>query len=138
MPCVDGLDGRLVGSGEVAEVHHLRLVEQFPPVQVAPVVGRELAEERMRRVDGRPCGVWRAHLKPARVPEHGQVGLLHVVAKAHLSGRRYQHAPPFPQCGHGPGVERVGHKYALGLGHVLLGRINPKLPAVLYTLPNIV
>ena len=45
MPCVDGLDGRLVVLREVLKVHHLSLVQQLPPIQIAPVIGGEAVSE---------------------------------------------------------------------------------------------
>ena len=65
MPGVDGLDGRLIVRRQLHEVHDLRPVEQFPPVEVGPVVGGEaVGEQGVRRVDIGAGGVGRPHLEP--------------------------------------------------------------------------
>lgn len=64
MPCVDGLDRWLIGGRQLGEVHHLCLVEQFPPVEVRPVVGWEFLEERMLCINISTGGVRWTHLEP--------------------------------------------------------------------------
>ena len=84
MPCVDGLNGRLVFGGKFSEVHHLRAVDEFPPVEVLPVVGGEVGKHGMVFLYIGAGGVRRSHLKPAGVPEDRHVGVAHVVAVAHF------------------------------------------------------
>ncbi len=92
VPGIYRLDCRLIILRELAEIHHLRLVQQFPPVQVCPVIRREISEEWMSLVDGSTRGMRRTHLKPTGVPEHRQIGLLHIFAPIfYLSGSQKQH-----------------------------------------------
>ena len=88
MPRIDRLYGRLIVTRQCCEVHHLSIVDQLPSVEIAPVVGGKLTEQRVLRINGQARGMRRPHLKPTRIPEDGQVGLLHIVAIAYLAGRR--------------------------------------------------
>ena len=125
VPRVDGLDGRLVVGWQLGEVHDLCAVEQLPPVEVGPVVGGKLAEQRMGGVDMGAGGVGRTHLEPAGVPEHRQVLLLDVVAIAHLAGGCDEHLTPLAQRGDGLGVERVGEVDVAGRRHGCLVGVDP-------------
>lgn len=64
MPGVDGLYDGLVVSGELGEVHALGTIGKLPPLEVLPVIGREVVEDGVRGLDIGACGVWRFHLEP--------------------------------------------------------------------------
>ena len=109
MPRVNGLDGRLIAGGQLHEVHHLCVVQQLPPVEVAPVVGGEVGfEQRVGLVDVGTSGVRRTHLKPRRVPEHGQVVLNDIAAQRHLAGGGEEDGAARAQYVEGGAVEGGG------------------------------
>ena len=91
VPGVDGLNRGLVVRGQFGEVHHLSAVEQFPPVEVGPVVRGEIAEEGVFAVYDGARGVGRLHLKPRGVPEDGQILLFHCCPVTHLTRCGEQH-----------------------------------------------
>ena len=127
-PCVDVLHRGLEVVGKLAEQHHLRLVGEFPPLQVAVVVGGKVAEEGVCGVDVEAGGVWRSHLEPRRVPEDGGELLDDACAVADFACRQEQHVAAPLEHLQGAGVEGVGH---VGLGHAGEGvGIDPEVPVV--------
>ena len=133
VPGIYRLDCRLIILRELTEIHHLRLVQQFPPVQVCPVIRREISEERMSLVDGSTRGMRRTHLKPTGVPEHRQIGLLHIFAHLHLSGSQKQHLATLLQHLLCLGIQTISNidiLKRLGIRHLYLRWIHPEIPMV--------
>ena len=141
VPGVDGLYGRLIVARQLHQVHHLRLVEQLPPVQVRPVVGREvIAEQGVRLVDVAPRGVRWAHLEPRRIPEDGQIGLLDIAAKGDPSGSRQQHRAARTEGTQGFVIEGRGDEGlpfpTLAVSEWRFG-IDPEIPVILEVLGHL-
>ena len=137
VPRVDRLYGRLVVTGQFHQVHHLCSVQQFPPVEVRPIVGREVVlEERMLLVDIGSGSMGRPHLEPRGVPEHGQVGLLDVAAQRHLPASSKQDGAATFQDGQrllrqlGELLRFVGSMSLVGFIGIVL-RIHPEVPMIL-------
>ena len=133
MPRVDRLHDGLVVGGKLRKVHNLRAVHQFPPVQVLPVIGGEVTKHRMGVLDVGASGMWRAHLKPRRVPKDGQEGVAHVVAIADFPIGTEQHGAALLQYLQSPGVEGVGFIEVGGWKEKVpfILRIDPKTPMIL-------
>lgn len=49
------------------------------------------------------------HLEPARVPEHGEIGLLDIAAVGDLAVQAQQHFAAATEHSASLGIERVGH-----------------------------
>ena len=87
MPRVDRLDDGLIVRRELGEINALGTVGQFPPLEVLPVVGREVAEDGVVGLYVGARGVRWLHLEPRGVPENGQEAMDDVVAILNLSAR---------------------------------------------------
>ena len=96
-PRINALDSRLELRREVGELHHLCLVQQFPPLQVAVIFRRELAEKRMIFIHEDTRRVRWTHLEPGSIPEHRSEVLFDFLAVLNLSGCRYQNVSTFLQ-----------------------------------------
>ena len=131
MPGVDGLDGRLIVRRQLHEVHDLRPVEQFPPVEVGPVVGgKAVGEQGVRGVDIGTGGVGRPHLEPRGVPKHGEVVLHDIAAQTDAARRGEQHLAAALQHLEGTGIEGVRQINVGHLGNFFLGGVYPEVPMV--------
>ena len=74
--------------------------------------------------------MWRTHLKPRRVPEHGQVVLHHIAPIAHLPCCRQQHLTTFPQHIQCLAVERIRNKDFSCGSKLFTLRVYPKVPMI--------
>ena len=128
-PGINTLNRWLECCREVGELHHLRFVQQFPPLQVAMILGREFAEKRVIFIQENTGCVRRTHLEPGSIPEYGSEVLFDFFAVLYLSGSCNQHISSVLQHSQCLGIQGVGGIYC-SLYQFHLCRIYPEIPVV--------
>ena len=128
-PGINTLNRWLECCREVGELHHLRFVQQFPPLQVAMILGREFAEKRVIFIQENTSCVRRAHLEPGSIPEYRSKVLFNFFSVLYFAGCRNQDISPFFQYGNGFFIQCVGSIYT-SLCQFHLCRIYPEIPVI--------
>ena len=69
-PGIDRLHQRAETRWEIFEMHHLRFIQNIPPLEVAVIASLEICKSRMFRIEQDAKCMWWAHLEPGSVPEN--------------------------------------------------------------------
>ena len=132
-PGINTLNRWLECCREVGELHHLRFVQQFPPLKVTMIFGREFAEKRVIFIQENTGCVRRTHLEPGSIPEDRSEVLFHFLAILDFSGCRDQYVSSFLQDGDCLCVQCIGG-VNIALSQFYLCGIYPD--CLLYTSPS--